>query len=149
MWAASSSPEAGPVQKMHSPDFGLFMYSRRQGAQRRCSAMGPALYVSGSRGCRRPAPRKRSRPDLPGGPLLGQSRQRAVVAVEGERLREIDVGDAVGVGDAERAVGEALTQPADAPARGSVEAGVDALDPGGVGPLLRARPGLDLVVHVA
>src|SRR5689334_21006489 len=40
MYADSSSPSSGFVQKMHSPSLGPFMYSMRHGAHRRCSATG-------------------------------------------------------------------------------------------------------------
>src|SRR5215217_4708417 len=61
MCADRSSPEADFEQKMHSSGFGPLMYSRRQGAQRRCSGMRGTV-AAGRRLLRGP--------DLPGWVLL-------------------------------------------------------------------------------
>ena len=69
-------------------------------------------------------------------PHGGHRRQLAVGAVERDELGDVDVGDAVAVGEHERLVAASQRlEPLDAPARLRLDAGVDEVDP----PVSRAR----------
>ena len=62
------------------------------------------------------------------GPHDGHVARRAVRGVVGGQRGEVDVGDAVGVGEREAPVPDAVAHAVHAPAGRRVQAGVDALD---------------------
>jgi len=64
-----------------------------------------------------------------------------VIAVEGDEGAQVEVGDAVGVGETEGALAQVVGGAGDAPAGGGVEAGVEAAHLPVVGE--RRREGLD------
>ena len=90
----------------------------------------------GERGHRRCSSSSSSAPKRPSGLHGGHRRQAPVGAMKGEQRRDVDVGDAVAVGQQERLVAEILGHALHAPAGLRVGAGVDQ----------RHAPGLDLAV---
>ena len=80
----------------------------------------------------------------------GDRGERAVRLVEAQQPREVDVGEAVGVGETERGlVRQTPLQPLDPPARGGVEAGVHTLHLHPLRPAPRGDEALDQLAAVA
>jgi hypothetical protein len=94
-------------------------------------------------------------PDELGDPELqarahdGHRRERAVRVVEGEECAQIDVGEPVGVRDADARLAQLGLEQLQAPARVGLHAGIDALDAYALRPALRVHEALDRASAVA